>query len=676
MSQYNSQNRATNNLYRGVQGLKRSRSEQLSIWWVLKQTLLHYFFFLLFCILMKPLFIIVNAGVIGAGFVESLRIIWAGLPLDLGVAGYLSLLPTIFLLLSLWTKSKFFHGVVNAYYILIFTLLFVLYGMNLILYPFWGFPLDSTPLFYFFSSPKDAAASVPLWQFILPFVACVFLVWGLFKLMRRWLIYPLFKTWKPAPSIEFKLTQSLFALLLTAMLILPIRGGVTTSTLNVGFAYYSDHAAYNHAAVNPCFSLLESLTHESDFGNQYRYMSEEKAKGIYTSMQDTSSWQTSKQVLNTTRPNVIFIQLESFMARAMESIGEWPNIEINLNRMGEEGILFRNFYANSFRTDRGQLALMSGFPAQPTTSAMKYPRVTASMPAFTEDLKHEGYQLKFYYGGDINFTNLHSYLNSHGFSDKGIICDADFPRAVQGKWGAPDHLLFQKAFADLKARDVKSRAISSADSLSPVTSDTSLSPSSSEPFLYYMVTSSSHEPFDVPFYRLPGKEANALAYADSCLGAFVDSLRTLPLWDNTLIIMVADHTLHYPKNLDNQEPLRYHIPCVWVGGALLEPKVVDTYACQSDLSATLLSQLHLSHSDYVFSKDIFNPNAPHFAFFTFPDLFGLMDSTGYTVYNNSSQKVFRSTHEDVDYWVNQGKGYLQSIYDALQNYKDPHETKE
>jgi len=67
----------------------------------------------------------------------------------------------------------------------------------------------------------------------------------------------------------------------------------------------------------------------------------------------------------------------------------------NLTRLAEEGIFFTNFYANSFRTDRGLVSILSGYPAQPTTSIMKYPVKSQSLPAISKSLRKEGYDIQF-----------------------------------------------------------------------------------------------------------------------------------------------------------------------------------------------------------------------------------------------------------------------------------------
>lgn len=65
------------------------------------------------------------------------------------------------------------------------------------------------------------------------------------------------------------------------------------------------------------------------------------------------------------------IILESFSVHLMPSFGG-ENIAPNLDRFGKEGILFTNFYSNSFRTDRALTSIISGYPAQPSTSIMKF----------------------------------------------------------------------------------------------------------------------------------------------------------------------------------------------------------------------------------------------------------------------------------------------------------------
>ena len=185
-----------------------------------------------------------------------------------------------------------------------------------------------------------------------------------------------------------------------------------------------------------------------------------------------------------------------------------------------------------------------------------------------------------------------------------------------------------------------------------------------EPFFKIIQTSSSHEPFEVPFYRLDDKVLNAFAYADSCVGDFVRQYKETPMWKNTLIVLVPDHLGAYPRPVEN--PLEGHtIPLILIGGAVKEPRVVETYASQIDIAATLLSQLGLPHDDFTFSKNIFNPASPHFGYFTEPTLFGMVTAENQLVYNLDANTVQIDEGTEKGANLEKGKAFLQKLYDDL-----------
>ena len=352
-----------------------------------------------------------------------------------------------------------------------------------------------------FSSPKDAMASVSFWFILLGVLA---------MLIYAAILYGIFYTVLIREKTPLKIPYqrqyvSLVLLLLTAALFIPIRGGFSVSTMNLSKVYYSQNQRMNHAAINPAFSFMYSATHQNNFDKQYRFMDPKVADDLFAEMLDKPVTATDSipQILNTQRPNIIFIILESFSTHLMETMGGQPNVAVNMDKFGKEGVLFTNFYANSFRTDRGLASIISGYPGQPSTSIMKYPEKTDGLPSIPRSLKDAGYSLEYYYGGDADFTNMRSYLVSSGIEK--IISETDFPLSERpGKWGAPDHALFQRFMKDLKEEKQQ------------------------EPFFKIIQTSSSHEPFEVPFYRLDDKVLNAFAYADSCVGDFVKQYKATP----------------------------------------------------------------------------------------------------------------------------------------------------
>ena len=87
----------------------------------------------------------------------------------------------------------------------------------------------------------------------------------------------------------------------------------------------------------------------------------------------------------------------------------------------------------------------------------------------------------------------------------------------------------------------------------------------------------------------------------------IDKLKASPAWDDLLVVLVADHGYPWPRSLSYNEPLRHRIPMIWTGGAVAGPRVVEEYASQIDICATILGQLEVAHDDFDYSKDIFAP---------------------------------------------------------------------
>ena len=509
--------------------------------------------------------------------IDYLKVITHGLLLDCTVSGYLTVIPLLCILVSVWLPGTFYQKLIKGYFLATGLLVAAIFAVDVALYGYWGFRLDAT-LFFYLQSPTDAMASVPIGTFFLQFLLFLIYAYGIYWVFKRFVV-PLFPT-TPAHN---RLGGTIVILLLGGILFIPIRGGVTTSTANVGMVYFSKNQFLNHSAINPAFSLLASLSKQQDFAAQFDFFPEEERKERYAALTAHNNLPMNdvdtEKLLTTDRPNILIILMESFTANVIEAVGGEVGITPNLNRLSREGVTFTNMYANSFRTDRGIVAVLNGYLAQPTTSIMKYPAKSQTLPSIAKSLGEQGYTADMLYGGDINFTNMQSYFFSSGYSQ--ITADRDFPLSSRlSKWGANDDITFTHLYESIKDRDEKA------------------------PWLSTFLTLSSHEPFEVPYHHLEDPYLNSVAFTDSCIGSFVDKLKELPVWKNTLIVLVSDHGYRYPSSLTDYEPRRFHIPMIWLGGAVKEPAVIETYANQTDLAATLLSQLGLPHDQFIFSRDI------------------------------------------------------------------------
>lgn len=622
-----------------------------------------YATFVVLFVLQKPLFLFLEKGSatqpVDNIFTELPAVIWHGLPLDLSMAGYLSVIPGFLSIAVVWLKRDLVKPIMNIYFIIASLFITCSFLLNASLYPYWKYPLDSTPLFYFFTSPADAIASVSIWQVILSIVILIVLTIGVWFTLRmrgekhrRYSRYSYgyggIGSGKRNRFDDFDRHRgrtSIILLLLTGLLFLPIRGGITVSTMNTGQAYYSQNAYLNHSAVNPLFSLLESITHQEDFASQYRFLKDKEADKIFATMTSTSDENTYPLLNEATfkkgTPDILIVIMESFASDIMPSMGSYKDVAVCLDSIAQQSILFTRFYANSFRTDRGMVSILSGYPAQPTTSIMRYPRKTSQLPSIARNLaKYKNYKTTYYYGGDADFCNMRSYLVSQGYQH--IISDANFPIEDKlSKWGVPDHIVAARMMEDIKAQQNEKR-----------------------PMLRILQTSSSHEPFEVPYHRLKDKRLNAFAYTDSVMGAIVREYRKLPRWKNTLIVFVPDHVGGYKENLNDHDRSRYQIPLILAGGAISRPMKVGIIGSQHDIAATLLGQLGVEHREFTFSKNMMSDATPKFAFFAVNDAFGIVSEENSLIYDNRAKRIVYDKGEK-GFNLKRGQAYLQKLYDDL-----------
>lgn len=584
-----------------------------------------YLTFVLAGAIQKPVFLIFHGGE-GLSAADWFEVIYHGLSMDCTVAGYLTAVPGLLMVAGVWLPHRaWLRQIMRGYNAVAAVLMSLAAVANIGLYGHWGFPLDVTPVFYFTSSPSAAAASATMGEIIgaiVGFLIYTDLIFMSLSLIDKHITVNVSRQ-RPVATVV--------GLLLVGVLFIPIRGGFTVSTMNPGRAYYSQNNRLNHAAVNPLFSLLYSATHQADFGSQFRYLDPEVADETFKVM--TAEPTALTDTLFEGRPDIYLIIAESFSSHLLPCQGG-EGVAVRLDSLARNGVLLDNFYASSFRTDRALPAILGAIPGQPNTSLMKYISKTEGLPSLPRSLKDAGYALSYYYGGDINFTNMKSYLVNCGFED--IICDKDFPvKERTGKWGAHDHLLFDKALADIKSGN------------------------DAVPQLRVIQTSSSHEPFEVPYtshHRAPA--ANAFAYTDSCIGAFADSVSRLPR--KSLIVIVPDHYGCYPADIEG-ESARHHVPLIFTGNALQHKGIrIHRHGSQTDLAATLLGQLGIDATAFKFSRDMLADIPAPFAFYSSPNAIALSDSTATATVNISTGTVDGDSTAAV-----KAKAYIQTLYNYL-----------
>lgn len=552
--------------------------------------------------------------------------IWHGLQMDIAMTSYIVMVYAALMALTFFLREKTLSIVFKSFNILFLSLFLLVLVVDLEIYRNWGFHLDTTP-FQYLKTPKEAAASTPLVIFIL--VIFIYAI-SLFFSIR---IFKSFILNKLTGESKMKYYFAPIFLLIGGAMIIPIRGGFDVQPMNTSFVYYSSNIYANHVAVNPVWNFLYALDHMDNFDKDYDFISKEEAHKRFEQMMSDGG--SVPEVLKTKRPNVLLVIMESFSSDLLVL----PEVVPNLSKYTKEGLFFKNYYAVAGRSDKGIGAILSAYPAHPGDAVIKNSAKIEKMPNIGNAFKDMGYTNAFYYGGDINFANMNSYLNISRF-DK-IVTKLDFPAEYYGaKWGVHDGYTFERLYDDIEKQEGS--------------------------YFKTIFTLSSHEPFDVPESIIKGESVkqkflNTALYTDKHLGLFIDKLKALPSWDNTLVIITADHGSSFINRHKITEKGRYHIPMVWIGGALKEGGEILNFGSQTDLIATLLTQMDYPSDDFIFSKNLLSPNVDGFSYYTYKNEgCGYIDSSCYQVFDNVSKTflIDEGASNDEAY----GRVYLQKSY--------------
>lgn len=568
---------------------------------------------------------------------EILTVLFLGLRMDLAMAGDWLLLTGLFLTLSILFDSRnLFYYLNNAITIALLVLSTLIIVADLELYRHWGFRLNTTPLFYI---STEAAGSVSALSYLILFLNFIFLTGGFLwfyfnKISHRLLeLYPVKKSWAAV------------MLLLTASLIFPIRSGFGVAPLNTGMVYFHKTKAFpNHAGINVVWNFFKSATSKNEVRYPTNFFNAQQAGKYLNQLVNTA--QPAPSLLRTQNPNVIFIILESFTSKIIEPLGGLKGVTPTINALVHEGILFDHFYASGDRTDKGIISILSGYPAQPRSSIIKYPEKTQSLPYLSHVFSKSGYSTSFIYGGNIGFANMESYFTTAGFDH--ITDDDAFDSNLNNtKWGVQDHYVFERQLLEL---------------------DTARTP-----FFNVMLSLSSHEPFDVPLDPpfMKGNDEvsmflNACHYTDKSLGDFITKAKTKPWWKNTLIVITADHGHRLPNAKESNDKERFKIPMLWVGGALTkQDTVIHTLAGQPDIANTLLGQFQKTNSAFKFSKNLLAPDAKSFAVYVFQNGYGYIDNENETLYDFDFNRYIKKEGNDTALpW---GQAYMQALFTDYNN---------
>ncbi len=602
----------------------------------------YFLFWVLFFEVCRALFLILNLSktanipVLEIGF-AFLKGLW----LDFSITSYFCIFPILLVVFLGQNKTELLLQKLMTGYTCF--LLFVSSFLVLVdakLYQFWELKLTVEPLKYL-SNPKELVHTIRFIDVLAPFFCISILVFGFYFLYKRYLSAMLMQL------SPFSIYRPLLVLLFGGLIFFPIRGGIDLKPkialglpISASAAYYSKFTFCNHASLNPIWYCIYSYSRAEDKEKLYAFYEENKVNDwIKKSKQQEGETQF---VLNQKRPNIVLIIVESLSANVFGPLGGNAEGSPKLSEWCNQSLLFKNFYASGTRSDRGISALITGIPSTPNRCIMDYPPLFSKTPFVYKTLQREKYNSSFFYGGDLNFLNFESFFLEAQVDN--IVSRADYPMSEwKSKWGVPDDKMLSDFLESINNQK--------------------------QPFFSSIFTLSSHHPFDIPV-PLKFKENNddfrflsAIHFTDDCIGTFLQKAKSQSWWQNTLVVLVSDHSVGHFSKYENNHPNRFHIPMIWTGGALkneYKGKTIDHFGGQADFATTLFAQLEIGSEEYHWGKNILQTKPNSFAYYSNSEFVGYVSENTQSIYNFVSKEQEDSIGIS-HYPFDPAKAYFQAL---------------
>ena len=480
-------------------------------------------------------------------------------------------------------------------------------------------------------------------------------------LIAAWLVISAMAYWVYSKFVQLPLQLDsmkrsaalLLFLLVSPLLFLASRGGLQEIPITTSAAYFSQHNILNLAAVNPGYNILVSTLDSRNLTseNPFKSMPDDAAKVLVKKLHETSC-DSTVSILKYNKPNMVIILLESWSGDLIESLGGEPGITPNFHELEKDGLLFTNFYASGNRSQQAIGSIFAGLPGLPITTITNHPEKYAALPSMVKRLNADGYHSSFYFGGQLIYGNILSFLVYNQFNQivEGKDIAADLPR---GKLGVHDTYMLPWYARELNQLP--------------------------RPFFSTVFTLSSHSPYDFPgehpiqWPKLEKDFVNSAHYTDEALADFFAVAKEQPWYDSTLFILVADHSHNTYRNHPIETFEYRKIPLLLTGPALkdsLRGKQNAVICGNTDIPATLMSQLGMPHPEFFWSKDVFNKCYKPFAYFEFNEGLGFMTDEGHFVWNKQLDRYYQNTlpADSASPVTSEGKAYVQQLFQDFLAY--------
>ena len=424
------------------------------------------------------------------------------------------------------------------------------------------------------------------WYLVLVFIVLVYILWRCYT-KPRLEVYRF--------GFQYYISQAIALLVMIPLAIIGIRGSVTAGTRPITISNaneFVNRPVEASVVLNTPFSMIRSIGKKVFVTPNY--MTPEQLEQVYSPIHG----QPTVDGLSHAGKNVVILIVESMGKEYIGSFnpdldgGHYKGFMPFIDSLVTKSLTYKYSYANGRISMDAMPSILSGLPMMVEPFFLT-PASLNDVDGISSILDREGYNTAFFHGGHNITMGFSAYAHSIGYQHYyGLdeYCKDSKYNGMDdwdGKWAIWDEPFLQFTLDNING-------------MKP-------------PFLATVFTASSHHPYDVPEqYRDSLKDEGGqpihkcVRYTDLALKRFFERASKEPWYQNTIFVLVADHTNQASHDVYKTDLGLYSIPIIFFApDGTIPSKLNDSsIAQQTDITPTLLHMLGYNKPYLAFGDDL------------------------------------------------------------------------
>ena len=424
------------------------------------------------------------------------------------------------------------------------------------------------------------------WYLVLAFIALIFILWRCYT-KPRLEVYRF--------GFQYYISQFIALLVMIPLAIIGIRGSVTAGTRPITISNaneYVNRPVEASVVLNTPFSMIRSIGKKPFVTPDY--MTTEQMEATYSPIHR----HPVVDGLSHPGKNVIILIVESMGKEYVGLLnpeldgGRYSGYMPFIDSIVAKSLTFKYSYANGRISMDAMPSILSGLPMMVEPFFLT-PASLNDVDGISSMLAREGYSTAFFHGGHNISMGFSAYAHSIGYQQYyGLdeYCKSTKYGGMDdwdGKWAIWDEPFLQFTLDNINGLK--------------------------QPFLSTVFTASSHHPFNVPEqYSDSLKDEGGqpihkcVRYTDLALRRFFERASKEPWYQNTIFVLVADHTNQASHDVYKTDLGLYSIPIIFFApdGSIAPAMRDDAIAQQTDITPTLLHLLGYNKPYLAFGDDL------------------------------------------------------------------------